>query len=156
MNKEALERMAKYIEVNPVTKCTFWSGGKDQDGYPMFWLDGKTERASRALWKILFGDIPDGMIVRHKCDNPECLEITHLELGTHKENTGDALVRGRMLGPIKVTEKKKQLILKLRQDGVPLALIATTLDISVSSLYNYLPKELKRKGKYRTKGEEDE
>lgn len=151
MNNETLERMAKYIEVDPDTKCTEWTGGKDQDGYPMFWYEGKTERASRALWKLVYGNIPEGLVIRHKCDNPACLNILHLELGTHKENTGDALARGRMTGPVKVTKEKEQLILELRKQGMPLARIARQLGISISSLYNYLPAELKRKGNY-TKG----
>ena len=149
MDMQTLERMAKYIEVDPETKCTIWSGGKDQDGYPMFWYEGKTERASRALWKLIYGYIPEGLIIRHKCDNPACLNILHLELGTHKENTGDALARGRMLGPVKVTEEKRLLILKLRKAGIPLASIAAQVGVSISSLYNYLPPELKRKGNYR-------
>ena len=149
MNKEALERMAKYITVDPDNKCRFWSGGKDWDGYPMFWFEGKTERASRALWKAVHGNIPDGLVIRHKCDNPECLNLEHLELGTPKENTSDALKRGRMVGPVKVNAEKRSLILKLRSQGIPLASIAAQLDISVSSLYNYLPTELKRKGNYK-------
>jgi hypothetical protein len=149
MNNATLERMAKYIEVDPDTACTGWLGGKDQDGYPMFWYEGKTERASRALWKLIYGGIPEGLIVRHKCDNPACLNLDHLELGTHKENTGDALERGRMQGPVKVTEEKKAQILSMRRQGISLASIAQQLNISVSSLYNYLPAELKRKGNYR-------
>lgn len=149
MNENTLERMAKYIEVDPDTACTDWSGGKDQDGYPMFWYEGKTERASRALWKLVYGKIPEGLIIRHKCDNPACLNLDHLELGTYKENTADALKRGRMLGPVKVTEEKREQILTMRKQGFPLAVIARQLNISVSSLYNYLPAELKRKGNYK-------
>lgn len=60
-----------------------------------------------------------------------------------------------MTGPVKVTKEKEQLILELRKQGMLLARIARHLGISISSLYNYLPAELKRKGNY-TKGEEDE
>lgn len=140
--------MAAFIVVDPDTSCTDWTGGKDQDSYPMFWYNGRTERASRALWKIVYGEIPEGLIVRHKCDNPTCLNLDHLELGTPKENTQDALERGRMTGPVKVTPEKKELILRLRAIGMPLAKIAAQLDVSISSLYNYLPPELKRKGNY--------
>ena len=36
-----------------------------------------------------------GKVVRHKCDNPRCINPTHLELGTSKDNTHDMLTRKR-------------------------------------------------------------
>lgn len=32
----------------------------------------------------------------HLCDNPRCIEPTHLQLGTHKDNSQDAKKKGRM------------------------------------------------------------
>lgn len=36
-----------------------------------------------------------GQLVRHTCDNPRCINPTHLILGTHKDNTDDMIARGR-------------------------------------------------------------
>lgn len=49
----------------------------------------------RAAWIIKNGDIPKGLVVRHKCDNRKCFEIEHLELGTYTDNNMDAVNRGR-------------------------------------------------------------
>lgn len=51
--------------------------------------------AHRIAWEHHNGPIPDGLIVRHKCDNPPCVKIEHLELGTHQDNFDDARNRGR-------------------------------------------------------------
>lgn len=36
----------------------------------------------RAVWTAQFGIIPKGLIIMHLCDNPACLNIEHLKLGT--------------------------------------------------------------------------
>jgi hypothetical protein len=51
--------------------------------------------AHRTAYTIQHGDIPEGMLVRHKCDNDKCINPEHLELGTHKENMEDRSKRGR-------------------------------------------------------------
>jgi hypothetical protein len=57
--------------------------------YPIAWRDGKFVRLHRWLYEQCFGEIPDGIYVRHKCDNPKCINLEHLELGTPKQNTLD-------------------------------------------------------------------
>ena len=77
--------------------CWEFSGNRDCDGYGTFTGVGRTPvRAHRVAYEATFGTIPYGMVVRHKCDNPPCVNPDHLEVGTHKQNTGDAVDRGRM------------------------------------------------------------
>ncbi|WP_165365573.1 HNH endonuclease [Bacillus albus] len=50
---------------------------------------------SRFIYKECFGEIPDDLMVRHKCDNPKCINPEHLELGTQQDNVNDMVERGR-------------------------------------------------------------
>ena len=51
--------------------------------------------AHRVAWILANGPIPDGMLVCHKCDVPECVNPDHLFIGTHKDNARDCASKGR-------------------------------------------------------------
>jgi hypothetical protein len=49
------------------------------------------EKAHRVAW----GDVPENMLVLHRCDNPPCVRRSHLFLGRHLENQQDKVAKGR-------------------------------------------------------------
>lgn len=53
--------------------------------------------AHRIAYIIEKGDISQGNVVRHKCDNSKCINPKHLETGTHQENMQDRTTRGRTI-----------------------------------------------------------
>lgn len=73
--------------------CT--SHKSNTKGYPQKWFQGKHEPVSRIIWILERGKIPEGLCVLHKCDNPGCIRIDHLFIGTHADNTRDMLLKGR-------------------------------------------------------------
>lgn len=64
---------------------------------------GKTLLMHRWIYEEMFGTIGAGLVVRHKCDNGECINPEHMELGTQKENVQDMIERGRFKGYTKLT-----------------------------------------------------
>lgn len=79
--------------LNGCLECV--SHTKDDCGYTRVRYKGKHERLFRVVFEIKYGEIPKGMVVRHKCDNPSCCNVEHLEIGTKKDNVQDMVNRGR-------------------------------------------------------------
>lgn len=77
--------------------CWPWTGMLDAKGYGVVRRPGfqRQQIASRVAYELANGVIPTGLIVRHRCDNPKCVNPGHLELGTHKDNSDDKISRGR-------------------------------------------------------------
>jgi hypothetical protein len=78
---------------NGCIKCL--SHCQDTDGYTRIRYNGKHERLFRVIYMQKYGEIPKGMLIRHKCDNTWCCNIEHLEIGTQKDNVRDMIERGR-------------------------------------------------------------
>jgi hypothetical protein len=81
------------------TACWEWTGCKGTAGYGSFAVDGKTVRAHRMAYQLAFGEIPAGMLICHKCDNPPCCNPRHLFAGTSSDNVRDAVQKGRHVRP---------------------------------------------------------
>ena len=75
--------------------CVEFEGCKDSGGYGLKRKQGKLYKAHRLTWLEANGDIPDGLLVCHTCDNPACINIDHLFLGTNADNMIDMYNKGR-------------------------------------------------------------
>lgn len=89
--------------------CLEWTGGKAGPGYGYIHIGNGIQRyVHRISYQLAYGDIPDGLVIRHKCDNPLCVNPEHLETGTHKENMRDSVERGGMLRRREATEARRK------------------------------------------------
>lgn len=83
--------------------CWEWGGRRDQYGYGIVKHLGSHQRTHRLVFEDRVAIIPEGYVVRHKCDNPPCMNPDHLETGTQAENIQDAVDRQRSGAPRKLT-----------------------------------------------------
>ena len=78
-----------------IDECWNWSGHLRGKGYGHISHRLKNLYAHRVSWELHNGDIPDGMLVLHKCDNRACVNPNHLYLGTQGDNMCDRSERNR-------------------------------------------------------------
>jgi hypothetical protein len=76
--------------------CWIWTGNA-RKGYGLLSLNGGTATVlvHRLAWTLENGPIPEGLFVCHHCDNARCWRVSHLFLGTAKDNNQDASRKGR-------------------------------------------------------------
>lgn len=93
-------RFVQFVDVLGVGECWLWNArSKHPYGYGSFSMKNpygawRGYCSHRAVWLLFVGPIPEGLHVRHKCDNPPCCNPNHLELGTHQQNMQDRADRG--------------------------------------------------------------
>lgn len=92
------------------TGCWEWSGAKTYNGYGRVKFKNVAWMAHRLSYTLNVGEIPEGLIVMHSCDNPSCINPEHLTVGTQKDNMEDCKAKGRLgprgyqHNPLRVTE----------------------------------------------------
>lgn len=95
MRTPAEKRFWSRVDKRSKNECWEWQGNVVR-GYGHFPLTHfKTVKAHRFSYELKYGQIPDGMLVCHKCDNSKCVNPNHLFLGTHQDNMNDRSAKGR-------------------------------------------------------------
>jgi hypothetical protein len=90
-----------WAKVTKTKGCWLWKAATNVAGYGKLYAHvdemGRTHTidSHRASWAIHFGEVPDGLMVLHRCDNPTCVRPDHLFLGTGLDNVLDCHSKGR-------------------------------------------------------------
>lgn len=124
----------------PENECLLWTKCLNTDGYPRANVNGDVNtKVHRLVWELYNGKSAAGLVVRHKCDNPRCINPEHLELGTSADNNRDRDLRGRH-GWAKVTREQVEDIRQQRKDGASAKQLAEKYNMSVRNMYSLLSK----------------
>lgn len=93
---DASPRFWKNVNRRSPSECWPWTTKHDGDGYGVMSVRYHPVRMHRMSWSLAHQRlIPQGMVVMHKCDNPICVNPSHLHLGTAGDNTRDMFAKGR-------------------------------------------------------------
>lgn len=118
------------------TGCWFWIGTK-RNGYGLMQFNKRTSSAHRVSYQVFKGPIPKGLVVRHGCDNPGCINPDHLSLGTQADNVADREARGRrnvkgaQIGTSKLTAEEA---LAIKKSHEPLSVLAERYGVDRSNI----------------------
>jgi hypothetical protein len=82
------ERIAYYSKPDPLSGCRIWHGYLE-GGYGCLYFQNKQRFAHRLAWEVKHGPIPDGLVLRHRCNARGCCNPDHLVPGTRAENNAD-------------------------------------------------------------------
>lgn len=88
------ERFWNYVDRKNDDECWLWTGNKDKDGYGSLRTTTYQVRAHRVSYKIHYGEFQNDLVVRHRCNNPSCVNPAHLAIGTHQDNMDDKTAAG--------------------------------------------------------------
>lgn len=75
--------------------CWLWTAAVNHKGYGIVMWNGRCELTHRVTYRLTRGEIPHGKLVLHRCDNPPCVNPTHLVVGTNADNMADRQAKGR-------------------------------------------------------------
>lgn len=120
----AKKRILNRVNIDVETGCWNWSLKLRKNGYARMTFFGDSWYAHRLSYIAFVGDFNRSMDVCHKCDNPKCVNPSHLFIGTRKDNMEDCVkkdrqAKGFMLPITKISERDKLDILDRAKNGEP-------------------------------------
>lgn len=94
---EALKRRFwEKVERRERDQCWLWLGSKNERGYGSMSHNKRLRKATHLAFEIHhMRPFPIGMVARHTCDNPSCVNPQHIVPGTLRQNAQDMVERKR-------------------------------------------------------------
>lgn len=139
---EAFEK--NISQIIPNEKCMPWEGFVLENGYGQLSFKGKRYLAHRLSYIYYYGEIPAGVFVCHHCDTRNCVNPSHLFLGTHRENMQDMARKGRIKGekhPMAKMSNDNIVLMRSLHPSMPQAKLASLFHISQTQVSDILSRK---------------
>lgn len=133
----------RYVDPGGADDCWEWQGACSKGGYGNVRVGGRQTKAHRLSYELANGPIPAGLVVRHSCDNPPCVNPNHLLVGTHGDNAQDKALRDRSMfgersSTARLTASNVGEIRTRSAAGEPSASLAVAYDVSEAAIRHIL------------------
>lgn len=135
-----VSRFWSRVDVKSESECWEWTRGTTSDGYGVFHFGNSSIRTHRFSFKQHFGQIREHDCVCHTCDNPKCVNPSHLWVGTRADNNADKEAKQRGVHPdqsngegntnASITTPEVIAIKVMARKGMPQARIAAFIGVS--------------------------
>lgn len=133
------------VRISGLGPCWTWTARRLPSGYGQIYAEGVGPQSSHRLsWMFANGEIPAGMCVCHRCDNPPCVNPDHLFLGTDADNARDRDTKGRLVVGRRMRGEESHLarlsqfsvtqIRNMRRRGVPATRIADIFGVTAANV----------------------
>ena len=128
-----------------IKRCWIWNGPRHVNGYGRISIRGQRWLAHRLSWTLHHReDIPQGQVIRHMCNDPQCVNPHHLKLGTQQQNVMDMHLAGRQ-GYVRKLNPKQ--IADIRASHKTQAELAQQYQVSKTTIHRVL--KIDRSHKYK-------
>lgn len=118
-----------------LNQCWHWTAYRDKDGYGTMRVGRLKRRAHRIAFAIGNNKHLSEEWILHRCDNPQCVNPDHLQVGTSQSNHFDMqqkkrIAKGEKSGMSKLHSSDIPKIKKLRRDGFTWPAIGLAFNVS--------------------------
>jgi len=145
-----IKRFWSRVEMSGPDDCWNWVAGKTSAGYGHLRAERRWFYAHRVSYQLTFGEIPDRAVICHRCDNPGCVNPSHLFAGSQLDNMEDRDRKGR--SPLSIhPAKAAEIITRLMTEDISQSELARQYGIDPSTISRWASRQKgKAAGRYIT------
>lgn len=139
LTKDLEDRFWEKVDRGDPDECWEWQAGTAPGGYGLITKEGESEIATRVVWELKYDEKPGDLNVLHKCDNPPCVNPSHLYLGDQSDNLFDHMeAEDRNYGEdhpgAKLTENQVKDIRRKAEEGTEREELAKEYEVTVQNI----------------------